>query len=50
MLLDVLFVTESVEIENWALVLPAGTVMLAGTVAQAVLLLDRVTTSPPTGA
>ena len=29
---------------------PAGTVTLAGTVAAAVLLLDRVTTAPPVGA
>jgi hypothetical protein len=33
-----------------ALVAPAGTVTLAGTVATAVLLLDRVTTVPPDGA
>ncbi len=33
-----------------ALVAPAGTVTLAGTVATAVLLLDRVTTAPPAGA
>jgi hypothetical protein len=31
-------------------VLPAGTVTLAGTVAAAVLLLERVTTAPPVGA
>src|SRR5438093_115246 len=32
------------------LVLPAGTVTLAGTVAPPVLLLDRLTTAPPLGA
>ena len=33
-----------------AVVLPAATVTLAGTVATAVLLLDRLTTAPPVGA
>lgn len=33
-----------------ALVAPAGTVTLAGTVAAAALLVDRVTTAPPDGA
>jgi hypothetical protein len=33
-----------------ALVLPAGTVTLDGTVATDVLLLERVTTAPPEGA
>src|SRR5947199_167983 len=33
-----------------ALVLPAGTVTLAGTVAAPVLLLDKLTTAPPLGA
>jgi len=33
-----------------ALVFPEDTVTLAGTVAAAVLLLDRVTTAPPDGA
>src|SRR5437870_13862620 len=33
-----------------ALVAPAGTVTLAGTVATPVLLLDRLTTAPPPGA
>jgi hypothetical protein len=35
---------------NVALVAPAGTVTLAATVAAAVLLLDRFTTTPPDGA
>src|SRR2546425_10918234 len=35
---------------NGALVAPAGTVTLAGTVAAAVLLLDSVTCAPPAGA
>src|SRR5437016_2283817 len=35
---------------NLALLAPAGTVTLAGTVATDVLLLDRVTTAPPLGA
>lgn len=35
---------------NCAVVLPCVTVTLAGTVATAVLLLDRVTTVPPEGA
>lgn len=35
---------------NVALVLPAGTVTLAGTLAAAVLLLDSATTAPPAGA
>ncbi len=35
---------------NVALVAPAGTVTLAGTVAAAVLLLDSVTDAPPAGA
>ena len=33
-----------------ALVAPAGTVTLAGTVATVVLLLERLTTAPPAGA
>src|SRR3954449_4491118 len=43
-------VTAFVETVNVALVAPAGTVTLAGTVAAAVLLLASVTTSPPLGA
>jgi hypothetical protein len=35
---------------NVALVAPAGTVTLAGTVATAVLLLERETRAPPPGA
>ena len=35
---------------NVAVVAPAATVTLAGTVAAAVLLLDSATTAPPTGA
>ena len=42
--------TEAVVIANVALVLPAATVTLAGTVATAVLLLASVTTAPPVGA
>ena len=42
--------TETVLTVNVALVAPAATVTLAGTVAAAVLLLVRVTTAPPEGA
>src|SRR5262245_34145768 len=42
--------TVSDETVNVALVAPAPTVTLAGTVAMAVLLLDSVTTAPPAGA
>ena len=42
--------TSLVEAVNVALVEPAGTVTLVGTVATAVLLLDSVTTVPPDGA
>jgi hypothetical protein len=35
---------------NVAVVAPAATVTFAGTMATVVLLLDRVTTAPPTGA
>jgi len=43
-------VTEPVVSVNPALVEPAATVTLAGTVAAAVLLLERLTTAPPAGA
>ena len=43
-------VTVCVAIANVALVAPADTVILAGTVDAAVLLLERVTTAPPAGA
>src|SRR5262249_5496089 len=43
-------VTPFVVTVNVVLVAPAGTVTLAGTVATAVLLLERVTTVPPAGA
>jgi hypothetical protein len=36
--------------ENVPVVLPAGIVMLAGTGATVLLLLERVTTAPPVGA
>ena len=49
MVADVDAVTLTVPIENVALVAPAGTVTLAGTVA-AVALLARDTTAPPVGA
>ena len=42
--------TAVVAIANVELVLPAAIVMLAGTVAAAVLLLDSATTAPPDGA
>lgn len=42
--------TDSVVIVNVALVLPAASVTLAGTVATPVLLLESVTTAPPDGA
>ena len=47
---DWLLLTVLVEIVKVALVDPAGTVTLAGTVAAAVLLLDNETTTPPDGA
>jgi hypothetical protein len=42
--------TATVVAVNVALVAPAATVTLAGTVAAAVLLLPNVTTAPPAGA
>jgi hypothetical protein len=42
--------TPVVVTENVPVVLPAGIVMLAGTVATPVLLLVSVTTAPPVGA
>jgi hypothetical protein len=42
--------TELVATTKVAVVLPAGTVKLPGTVATAMLLLDRVTIAPPAGA
>jgi hypothetical protein len=47
---DVLLVTVLVATVNVALVDPAGTVTLGGTVAAAVLLLDSETAKPPDGA
>jgi hypothetical protein len=43
-------VTGLVDTAKFVLVAPAATVTLAGTVATAVLLLESVTTAPPTGA
>ena len=43
-------VTADVATANVAVVAPAATVTLAGTVAADVLLLDSVTTAPPDGA
>jgi hypothetical protein len=43
-------VTATVDTTNVALVAPAATITLAGTVAAAVLLLDKLTTTPPAGA
>ncbi len=43
-------VTDTVEIEKPALVAPAGTVTLAGTVATVEVLLESETTAPPVGA
>jgi len=50
MLGEELALTAKVETVKVALDEPAGTVMLAGTVAADVLLEDRVTGAPPVGA
>jgi hypothetical protein len=47
---EVLLETGLVVTVNVAVVAAAATVTLAGTCAAVVLLLDRVTTAPPTGA
>jgi len=47
---DWLLVNGDVETTNVALVEPAGTVTLTGTVAATVLSLDRATTNPPAAA
>ena len=49
-LTDALLATGLVVAVNVAVVAPAATVTLAGTCAAAVLLLESVTTAPPTGA
>ena len=50
MLTNVDVETETVVIANVVLVAPPATVTLAGTVAAAVLLLDKLTVAPPEGA
>jgi hypothetical protein len=50
MVTEVWLVTELVATWNAALLAPAGTVTLAGTVAIDLLLLESVTTAPPLGA
>ena len=47
---EALAVTTTVVMVNLALLAPAATVTLAGTVATAVLVLARLTTTPPVGA
>src|SRR5215510_9607601 len=50
MMTEVALATVSDETVKVALLAPAATVTLAGTVATPVLLLDRATTAPPVGA
>ena len=50
MVIELFIATARVVTVNVAVVFPAVTVTLAGTVATAVRLLDRVTTVPPAGA
>ncbi len=50
MVTEVDAVTVAVLTVNVALLAPAATVTLVGTVATAVLLLDKLTTAPPLGA
>ena len=49
-LTDALLATGLVVVVNVAVVAPAATITLTGTWAAAVLLLESVTTAPPTGA
>jgi hypothetical protein len=50
MLAEVFAPTETVVTVKFAVVAPAATVTLAGTVATPVLALERETTAPPLGA